>query len=424
MESSLHLNFPGCLEADFPVELPVACGAVERLLAALGEASYDTLALHSPALAGNDWQGYLRCSLARMVHAAGAVRRLGIHGGRLLDYGAYFGNFAGMFADLGFQVDAVDAYRAYAPALAAPTALLQGRGIAVVDFDEVGRDLHALPDATYDVVIAAGIIEHVPHTPRGLLATLDRVLKPGGCLVLDTPNLAHVYKRQALARGESVWPPIAAQFHSPVPYEGHHREYTASELAWMLNETGHELTAIELYNYSVFGQPQLSGRDVDNFWRTVREPALREYITTTSRRADPAVTQDWRECFLETEPYWIARQPAPVGFDADAIDRTEPLLAQLQQAVALRDQMLAALHDERTEAVQGRDRTIAELNADRSRLAGQLAEERIDRDREIAARDRTIADLNRQIGDVQRRLDAKWSEVAKRQYHRFSGNRR
>lgn len=412
MDASVDLNFPGCLEADFPAELPVARAAVDRLLAVLG-GSYDTLAQHSPALAGNDWAGYLRCSLARMVHAAGAVRRFGLTGGRLLDYGAYFGNFAAMFADLGFSVDAVDAYGQYGGAMAAPAGLLKQRGIAVLDFDEVGRDLATLPEAGYDVVMAAGVIEHIPHTPRGLLAILDRVLKPGGCLVLDTPNVAYIYKRQALARGESVWPPIAAQFGSPVPYEGHHREYTADEVAWMLNASGHELTAIELYNYSVYGQPRLTGRDAVNFWRTVREPNLREYITTTSRRsAGVPVRAGWRERLVETEPYWTSRQPESSGFDADLVDRTEPLLAQLQEAVVVRDRLLAEHHEERTMAVESRDRTIAGLH-------GQLRDERLARDRENALRDAAIADLSRQRGELQRRLDAKWSEAVKRQYHRL-----
>src|SRR5213083_1809737 len=83
-----------------------------RILTAIAGSDFTSLARRSPALAGFDWLGYLRCSLARMVHAAAALRRRGVVSGRLLDYGSYFGNFALMFARSGFSVDAVDSYRA------------------------------------------------------------------------------------------------------------------------------------------------------------------------------------------------------------------------------------------------------------------------------------------------------------------------
>jgi SAM-dependent methyltransferase len=51
-------------------------------------------------------------------------------------------------------------------------------------------DLTALefPDATFDVVCSADAVEHVPALERAL-AEMDRVLKPGGVFVLQTPNL-------------------------------------------------------------------------------------------------------------------------------------------------------------------------------------------------------------------------------------------
>lgn len=475
MDEPLSLRFPECLADDFPQELPVARAASDRILELMRGQSYGTLERHSPALKENDWPNYLRCSIARMVHAAGALRRAGVHSGRLLDYGAYFGNFSGMFADLGFQVAAIDTYAAYADALAKPVSLMRSRGIQVLDFDDVGRDLARVPESAYDVVVCAGVIEHMPHTPLELLMSINRVLKPGGYLVLDTPNVAHLYKRQALARGESVWPPLAAQFYSPIPYEGHHREYTAQEVVWMLHEVGHDVQTIELFGYSVYGQSELSGRDVTNFWKMVAEPTLREYITALSRRGErtsgvgPA--PDWRTRLVETEQTWKSKQPPSPEFRADDLADAEPLLVQLQQEIALRDQLLADLHAERTRAVESRDGLLAELQEERARavetrdrviaemheertraveardrllgelheertraveardrkiaelhdlLAEQLQAERLERSREVSTRDRTIAELNDRIGVLQRTLDAKLSEVIKRRFRRIT----
>ncbi len=363
MIEPLNLDFPACLDEDFPQDLPVARAAVERVQAVLDGPSYVALERHSPALKENDWANYLRCSVARMVHAAGALRRAGVRTGRLLDYGAYFGNFAGMFADLGFEVEAVDFFRTYEGALERPLSLMRDRGVTVRDFDEVGRDLMGLAEGGYDVVLCAGVIEHIPHSPKGLLASLNRVLKPGGHLIVDTPNVAHLYKRQALARGDSVWPPLVAQFYSPVPYEGHHREYTAPEVAWMLHEVGHRVRSIELYSYSCYEQPELRGRDVTNFWKMVADPTAREYITTLSRRGEHTRAEGpaprWQTLLVESEPHWLRMSPGaspPVSGDLADV---EPMLVELQRGIVTRDQIVVDLHTE----VTARDTTIDELNS-------------------------------------------------------------
>lgn len=58
---------------------------------------------------------------------------------------------------------------------------------------EVG-DIQAIshPEACFDTVISCETIEHVPQ-PRQALSELARVLKPGGRLLLTTPNYFGVY---------------------------------------------------------------------------------------------------------------------------------------------------------------------------------------------------------------------------------------
>ena len=401
MTADLVIDFPACLAADFPEELPAAERAVTRVLSAIDAGtSFTPLEERSPGLRGNDWSNYLRCSEARMVHAANLLKRKGALGDRMLDYGAYFGNFSLMFRELGLEVDAVDDYRGYQPSLASNLELLRRAGVRPLDFAETGRDLARVDVRTYDVVICMGVIEHVPHTPRVLLEPLDRVLKSGGVLLMDTPNLAQLFNRQKLARGEAVMTPLAIQYHATVPFEGHHREYTLDEMIWMVQELGHEVLAAETFNYSTYGHKTLKARDVTNHWRTVANPTMRELILIASRKPEVGRpvrrTDDWHTVFEDPEQYWVDRLPE--GFEAEdgsALVATELLVTELQEGVALRDGEIAK-----------RDQVMVELQA----LGIQ----------EVAIRDAEIANLNERISAVQRRLDRTPSERVKRAWRRLT----
>ena len=373
---ALSLDFPRCLEADFPADLPGASAAFEAIAGVIAGADFAPLSRRSPALQGFDWRGYLRCSIARMVHAGAALRRRGVVSGRVLDYGSYFGNFALMFARAGFSVDAVDAYRAYETAFDGPRRLLADAGVGLYDFADVGYELAGL-DRRYDVVLCMGVIEHIPSSPRPLLDTLDRVLRPGGLLVIDTPNLVHLYNRQKFARGETVLADIQAQYETALPFEGHHREYTIEELVWLLRRIGHQAISVEAFNYSSYALGTLVARDVHNHWNMVRDPTMREYLMTLSvKPADGAVpdpdARDWRALVDDPEQSWLRALPAVMKdqppFDTDRelqlvrmqheISVRDAERAAVQQEVNLRDEMLREVHDRMVREVQRRDEII------------------------------------------------------------------
>jgi len=49
------------------------------------------------------------------------------------------------------------------------------------------NDPLAIPDATFDTIIAAEVVEHLEN-PRAVVRELFRLLKPGGLAVVSTPN--------------------------------------------------------------------------------------------------------------------------------------------------------------------------------------------------------------------------------------------
>ena len=282
--ASLAIDERAALAAEYADELANAQAATDRVIERLSGVDFSSLARRSPSLAGYDWNSYLSCSLCRVVRFQRALRTHVPSAGRVLDVGSYFGNISLAVRGLGFGVDAVDSYRDYGAALAQFVELQRDAGVAVFDFADVA-DLSAIrgPGA-YDAVVCGGVIEHIPHTPRLLLEGIRGVLKPGGILVLDTPNLAYLYKRLALLEGQSVFAPIAQQFHTELPFEGHHREYTVAEVEWLLNEAGFERLALETFNYSMFAQTELVADHVA-YYRAMQDDAtLREVIFAIARR--------------------------------------------------------------------------------------------------------------------------------------------
>lgn len=281
---ALELGFPESIARQFPDHFESAWQAVQSVIAAEEGAAFEQLEFHSPALKGFDWGAYLRLSVIRMVLALDRLRKAGFSSGRVLDFGAYFGNFSLMLARERCQVDAVDFYQSYGAGLRSVVKLLQCSGVRVFDFRDVGTDLRGMETASYDSVFCMGVLEHIPHTPREVLKSIDRVLKPGGVLVLDTPNLAYVYNRQKLQRGESIFPPIQFQYSTPIPFEGHHREYTVSEVEWIVQKMGYELLSVETFNYSLFALNSLQGQDLINYRLMEEDPSCREVILAVSRK--------------------------------------------------------------------------------------------------------------------------------------------
>jgi len=117
-------------------------------------------------------------------------------------------------------------------------------------FATLGIDLTAdrglpLPE-TFDAALSLEVIEHLPIPPRCHLRALYDVLKPGGCLVLTTPNGAHLPNVVRLLRGKPILPDAELAF-SPASYDNEHvhrREYVAGEIIDAMTRAGfaHERT--------------------------------------------------------------------------------------------------------------------------------------------------------------------------------------
>jgi 2-polyprenyl-3-methyl-5-hydroxy-6-metoxy-1,4-benzoquinol methylase len=276
------------IERDFPSEFPLARQVTKETSGDVHGADFSALAKHWPMAAEFDWDNYLRCSLIRMVRALSAVRQAKFEEGRVLDFGSFFGNFSLMFSRAGYQVQAADSYGEFGSALKPMADRLKNEKVEILDLGEVGYDLSGVRPESVDIVLSMSVIEHIAHTPRHMLEAVQSVLRPGGILVLETPNQAYLYNRLNLARGQSIHAPIRSQYVSAVPFKGHHREYTVDEVRWMVEQAGLGVERVDLFNYSVYQMPELKGRDILLHRLMEADPLKRELIMLTARKAGPA----------------------------------------------------------------------------------------------------------------------------------------
>ncbi|HKO43258.1 MAG TPA: glycosyltransferase [Pyrinomonadaceae bacterium] len=98
----------------------------------------------------------------------------------------------------------------------------------------VENDRFPYEDNSFDVVLFCEIIEHLLSDPVHALAEIKRVLKPGGSLILTTPNVARLENAEKILAGQNIYDPYSGYG----PYGRHNREYTETDLRNVLSANG------------------------------------------------------------------------------------------------------------------------------------------------------------------------------------------
>jgi ubiquinone/menaquinone biosynthesis C-methylase UbiE len=120
------------------------------------------------------------------------------------------------------------------------------------------EDLSAVASNSIDHLVSADTIEHIPDVYKAA-EEMYRVLKPGGLLVINTPNIAFLKKRVLLMAGRF---PSTSQTNeglgSDILFDGGHLHYfTFRSLRLLLEKFGFKM--VKKVGYGRFGL-------VHNFW--------------------------------------------------------------------------------------------------------------------------------------------------------------
>ena len=95
---------------------------------------------------------------------------------------------------------------------------------------------------------AAELIEHLFNDPMHMMSEINRVLKPGGHLVLTTPNLGSLRAISGILLGyhPSFFPAyIRPRKEGEEPEARHNREYVPLEIQHLLTDAGFEVLRLE-----------------------------------------------------------------------------------------------------------------------------------------------------------------------------------
>jgi SAM-dependent methyltransferase len=152
------------------------------------------------------------CHLLEMGTGLGRQRRelrtmfIGKAGpGRLLEVGSGSGRFLNRMRKAGWTVEGID----FDPVAASRARERFGIPVAIGSLPDL-----RYPEGKYDVVAMSQVIEHVPD-PAALLKECRRVLRPGGRLVLSTPNARSVAHRVYGRHWRGLEPPRHQQVFTP-----------------------------------------------------------------------------------------------------------------------------------------------------------------------------------------------------------------
>ncbi len=199
-----------------------------------------------------DFKHYLEASAIRFYKA---YRSFAVENDRqkVCDVGGLYGVFPLTLKAIGYDVTMTEALKYYGTSFDGLFKFVAGEGVKIADYDPFEPE-SALAER-FDVITVMAVIEHYPHSLKIFMENLIALMKPGGKIYLEVPNIAYLPKRLKFLLGRTPHTDIQDIFHSKVPFIGHHHEFTIRELRDLARLSGLSIISENFFNYSVAGQP-------------------------------------------------------------------------------------------------------------------------------------------------------------------------
>ncbi|MGA2131252.1 MAG: glycosyltransferase [Bryobacteraceae bacterium] len=128
-----------------------------------------------------------------------------------------------------------------------------------IDLFDAEKDPYPYADGHFSTVLCCELIEHLTEDPMHLMSEIQRIVKPGGHLVLTTPNIASLHGVAAVLEG--YHPGIFTAYIRPRADGGevearHNREYTPKEIQRLLENSGFTVTLLQTGPFREMPRPE------------------------------------------------------------------------------------------------------------------------------------------------------------------------
>lgn len=170
----------------------------------------------------------------RFKYILKAIKKLGLKkGARILDVGCYPLDLFNELVKEGFEVSGISSEH----------EKVRQKGVVVLNIET-----EPLPfeKNQFDLVLFSEVMEHLVNSPKIYLQKFREVLRPGGFLLITTPNAVHIKHRVELLFGKTQNFPLF-QFEDSI-YHRHNREFTLPELEEVLRKAEFEIVSAKYFN--------------------------------------------------------------------------------------------------------------------------------------------------------------------------------
>jgi glycosyltransferase involved in cell wall biosynthesis/SAM-dependent methyltransferase len=235
-----------------PLELPNEA-SVEPAAPATEEYILGWVPPESPA------RGYAEWHLARLTRTL-EITPPGTASDRVLEMGAYLQITPALGAKLGYG-EVRGCYYGPRGHTDHRTATSIDGEVFECDLDlfDAEKDPFPYADEHFSTVLCCELIEHLAEDPMAMMAEINRVLHPGGHVVLTTPNLASSRAIAAILQGfhPGFFPAYVHVSGGEEIEARHNREYTPREIRQLLFDSGFEVTLVETGPFRDVPRPEL-----------------------------------------------------------------------------------------------------------------------------------------------------------------------
>lgn len=104
----------------------------------------------------------------------------------------------------------------------------------------IEKDKFPFEDSRFEVVLFCELLEHLTTDPMAAMVEIKRILKPGGRIIISTPNVNSLGNVARMISGENIY----YRYTGYGPYGRHNREYNISEIYELLRACGFTVETI------------------------------------------------------------------------------------------------------------------------------------------------------------------------------------